>query len=130
MATMDSAGLVGAEFLERFTVVFDNPGKRILLTPNRSYHDAAEYDESGLKIRAEAPDFHGFIVTRIVPESPAVEAGIEPGDVIESIDNRSSQEMSLTEVRSILRRPKARRTIGFLRGSSHLQVVRQLRPLL
>lgn len=130
MASKDYAGLVGAEFLERFTVVFDNPGKRILLTPNRSYQDAAEYDESGLKIHAEAPDFHRFIVTRIVPQSPAVEAGIEPGDVIESIDDRSSQEMTLTEVRSILRRPNVRRTIGLLRGSSHLQVVLQLRPLL
>jgi hypothetical protein len=130
MAATDYAGLVGAEFLERFTVVFDNPGKRILLTPNRSYHDAAEYDESGLKIHAEAPDFHRFIVTRIVPQSPAVEAGIEPGDVIESIDNRSSQELTLTQVRSILRRPKAQCTIGLLRGSTHRQVVLQLRPLL
>jgi len=44
MASKDYAGLIGAEFLERFTVVFDSPGKRILLTPNRSYGDAAEYD--------------------------------------------------------------------------------------
>jgi hypothetical protein len=130
MASKDYAGLVGAEFLERFTVVFDNPGKRILLTPNRSYQDAAEYDESGLKIHAEAPDFHRFIVTRIVPQSPAAEAGIVPGDIIESIDNRPSQEMTLTEVRSILRRPKARCTVGLLRGSTHVQVVLQLRPLL
>jgi PDZ domain-containing protein/aspartyl protease len=130
MASKDYAGLVGAEFLKRFTVVFNNPGKQILLTPNQSYRDAAEYDESGLKIRAEAPNFHRFIVTRIVPQSPAVEAGIEPDDVIESIDHRSSQEMTLTEVRSMLRRPNARCTIGVLRGSSHLQVVLQLRPLL
>jgi Aspartyl protease len=87
MAATDYAGLVGAEFLERFTVVFDNPSKRIWLTPNRNYGEPAEYDESGLRIRAEGSGFHRFVVGRIVAQSPAIDAGIEPGDIIESIDN-------------------------------------------
>jgi hypothetical protein len=70
----------------------------------------------------------GSAVTRGVG-SDASQDGIVR-DVVESIDNRSSQEMTLTEVRSILRRPNARRTIELLRGSSHLRVVLQLRPLL
>jgi membrane-associated protease RseP (regulator of RpoE activity) len=130
MATRDYAGLIGTEFLKRFTVVFDSPGKRILLTPNRSYGDAAEYDESGLRIRAQAPDFHKFVVTKIVPNSPAQQAGLKPGDIIESIDNRRAAELTLTQVRAILCRPKARYTIDILRGSSRLKIPIQLQPLI
>jgi PDZ domain-containing protein/aspartyl protease len=130
MAAKDYAGLIGTEFLERFTVVFDNPGKRILLTPNGSFGKPAEYDESGLRIRAADAGFHKFVVTRIVPGSPATEVGIEPGDVLDSIDNRAAEAMTLTEIRSMLRRSSARYSIGILRGSRHIRVALQLRPLL
>jgi Aspartyl protease/PDZ domain len=130
MAATDYAGLVGAEFLERFTVVFDNPGKRIWLTPNRNYGEPAEYDESGLRIRAEGSGFHRFVVGRIVPQSPAIDAGIEPGDMIESIDNSSAEKMTLTEIRSMLCRSSAHYSLGILRGSRHLRVALRLRPLI
>jgi len=130
MASKDYAGLIGAEFLQRFTVVFDSPGKRILLTPNSSYKDAAEYDQSGLRIRADGPTFHHFVVTRVVPQSPAVEAGIEAGDVIESIDSLPAERLTLTEMRSMLRRPQARYAIGILHGTQHLRIAIILRPLI
>jgi C-terminal processing protease CtpA/Prc len=130
MASKDYAGLIGAEFLERFTVVFDSPGQRILLTPNRSYGDPAEYDQSGLRIRADGPKYHHFVVTRMVPQSAAVEAGIEAGDVIESIDNLAAQDLTLTEIRGMLRRPKARYTIGIVRGSKRLRIAIRLLPLI
>ena len=130
MASKDYAGLIGAEFLERFTVVFDNPGKRISLTPNGNYAKPAEYDESGLRIQAEGSAFHKFVVRRIVPHSPAAEAGVEPGDIIESIDNSSAQTMTLTELRSMLSRPSAVYSLGTLRGSRHLRATLRLRPLI
>src|SRR5580700_484862 len=130
MAAQDYAGLIGTAFLERFVVVFDSPGKRILLTPNRSYEHKAEYDESGLRIRADGPAFHRFVVTRIVPESPAKEAGIEPGDIIASIDNHPAQELTLTEMRSMFRQPDAHYTIGVIRGDRQLRVAIRLRPLI
>jgi hypothetical protein len=55
MAAKDHAGLIGAEFRERFTVVFDNPGKHPWLTPNRNYGGPAEYDASGLRHCRERP---------------------------------------------------------------------------
>jgi hypothetical protein len=130
MAVKDQAGLIGAEFLERFTVVFDNPGKRLWLTPNSSYSEPPEYDESGLRMRADGAGFHKFAVTRIVPLSPAAEAGIEAGDVIESIGNSSAQELNLTELRRMLCRPGARYSIGVVRSNRRLRVELRLRPLL
>ncbi len=130
MAAKDHAGLIGAEFLERFTVAFDNPGKRLWLTPNRNYGRPAAYDASGLRILAEGPGFHKFVVRRIVPESPAAEAGLQPGDIMESIDNSSTEGMTLTEIRSTLCESKATYSIGVVRGNRHLRVALRLHPLL
>ncbi|HXN98072.1 MAG TPA: aspartyl protease family protein [Candidatus Acidoferrales bacterium] len=130
MAAKDHAGLVGAEFLERFTVVFDNRSKRLLLTPNRSFANPANYDRSGLRIHAEGAAFRKFVVGRILPRSPAAEAGVEPGDVIESIDNHSTEEMTLTEVRNMFCQPKETLALNVLRGNKNLQVVLRLRPLI
>jgi Aspartyl protease/PDZ domain len=130
MASKHYAGLIGAEFLERFTIAFDNPSKRVWLTPNRNYAEPAEYDESGLRIRAAGPGFHKFVVGRVLAGSPAADAGIEPGDIIESIDNSSADKIALTEIRSMLCRSKARYSIGILRGSRHVRIALRLRPLL
>ena len=130
MAVKDYAGLIGAGFLERFTVVFDNAAKRILLTPNGHYREAAEDDESGLRIRADARDFHRFVVNRIVPGSPAADAGIAAGDVIASIGDRQASELTLTELRHLLSRPRAVYSVGILRGAAHLRLTLKLHPLL
>jgi hypothetical protein len=129
MASKEYAGLIGAEFLQRFTVVFDDAGKRILLTANRSYEKPAEYDQSGLRIAADGNGFHRFTVTRIVPQSPASEIGLQAGDVLESIDGHFATSMTLSEVRTLLRR-NARCALGILRGTKRFDVVLQLRPLL
>ncbi len=130
MAAKDYPGLIGSQFWERFTVTFDDPGKRVWLTPNRKYGELTEYDESGLRIRAEGPGFHKFVVVRVLPQSPAAESGIVRGDIIESIDNSPAERMTLTEIRSMFCRPKARYSLSILRGSRHLKVVLSLRPLL
>ncbi len=130
MASKEYPGLIGAEFLERLTVVFDNPGKRLFLTPNQRYRDIPEYDQSGLRLRAEGADFRTFFVTRILPRSPAAEAEIQPGDILESIDNRPAGQFTLTEIRSMLCRPIASYAIDIQRGSSHIRVTLKLRPQL
>jgi PDZ domain/Aspartyl protease len=130
MAAKDHAGLIGAQFLERFTVVFDNRSKRLWLTPNHSYGDPAKYDQSGLRIRAEGPDFRKFVVRRIVPQSPAAEAGIEPGDIIESIDDHPAEEMTLTGLRDMLCQSKESLAVNIMRGNKKLRIALRLRPLI
>ena len=107
-----------------------SPGKRILLTPNRDYEKPAVYDQSGLRIRAEGPGFHRFVVRRILLQSPAAASGIESGDIIESVDNHSAEELTLTELRRMLCRPNGRYTISIKRENSDRRVTLQLRPLL
>jgi len=130
IAAKDHAGLIGAEFLRRFTVIFDNPGKRLWLVPNRRYGEPAEYDQSGLRLQADGSGFHRFVVKRIVPQSPAAEAGIKVGDIIESIDGRPAQELTLTMVRDMFRTPSAQCTLELLRGKSQVRLTMRSRSLL
>lgn len=130
MAANDYAGSIDAEFLERFTVVFDSPSMRILLTPNRSYTNSNAYDASGMRIHADGPDFHEFIVGRILPDSPAGAAGIEIGDIIESVGYHAAGDIALTQLRDLLKQPNASHTLGVLHGSTYKKVSLGLRPLL
>jgi hypothetical protein len=129
MAAKDYAGSIGAELLERFTVVFDGPHKRILLTPNRSYRNPAAYDRSGLRIHAEGPAFHEFVVGRILPCSPAARAGIQSGDILESVGYHAAGDITLTQLRGLLKQD-ASYTLGVLRGTDYVSVKLRLRPLL
>jgi C-terminal processing protease CtpA/Prc len=65
-----------------------------------------------------------------VPQSPASDAGIEPGDIIESIDDHSTEEITLTELRDMLCQSKESVSIGIMRGNSRLRVALHLRPLI
>ena len=83
MAAKDYAGLIGTEFLERFTVVFDSPGKRILLNAESRLRTRLQCTtQSGLRIQRQDPGFHRFVVRRILLQSPAAASGIESGDII------------------------------------------------
>jgi PDZ domain/Aspartyl protease len=130
MAAKDHAGLIGAEFLRRFTVIFDNAGKRICLAPNPNYGKTAEYDQSGLRLRAEGKGFHRIVVERVIPKSPSAEAGVEVGDVIESIGGRRVEKMTLTEVRETFRAPDVHCVLELLRGNGRIRVTMRLRPLI
>lgn len=82
------------------------------LDPFSSYLTPEEY-KAYLERRAEkasigavASKRFGFVgLVAVLPNSPAQKAGLEPGDVFESIDGRTTREMSLAEVNSRLEGP-------------------------
>ncbi|MBZ5627565.1 MAG: PDZ domain-containing protein [Acidobacteriia bacterium] len=80
------------------------------LDPNSSYLTPAEYK----KYRSRKGDARGQIgaaiskrfgyaaVISVIPGGPADKAGIESGDIFEAIEGRTTREMSLVEVQSLL----------------------------
>ena len=80
------------------------------LDPNSSYLTAAEYKQ----YRAHKVDGKGQIgatiskrfgyaaVISVIPGGPADKAGIENSDIFEAIEGRSTREMSLAEIQSLL----------------------------
>jgi len=80
------------------------------LDANSSYLTPAEYklykdhksDGKG-SIGAAISKRYGYAaVISTIPEGPADKAGVEPGDIIEAIEGKSTREMSLAEIHTLL----------------------------
>jgi carboxyl-terminal processing protease len=80
------------------------------LDANSSYLSPAEY-KSYKEHKTAARGDTGAVVSKrfgyatvisVIPESPADKAGIEDGDIFEAIENKSTREMSLAEIRELL----------------------------
>ena len=80
------------------------------LDANSSYLNPTEYkqfkdhkSEGKAAIGAAISKRFGYgAVISVTPNGPAAKAGVESGDIIEAIDGRSTREMSLAELRSLL----------------------------
>ena len=79
------------------------------LDPYSSYLTAEEYRDYQRRSKGEATvgavvtKRFGFVsIVATLPNSPAQKAGLQSGDIIESLDGRTTREMSLAEVTSRL----------------------------
>jgi PDZ domain-containing protein len=104
-ATADKkiAGAIGANFLRRFTVIFDFPHQRVILEPNLQFNHSVDEDMSGLSLLAKGSNLRTFEVVRVQPGTPAADAGIQSGDVIAAIDDEAAADLTLSAVRDLFR---------------------------
>jgi carboxyl-terminal processing protease len=72
-----------------------------------------------------------IVVDEVRPGSPAQSAGIRAGDALLSLDGRSTTELSLAEVRRVLR-SQDRRAVRLVlaRGGTTKDVALELRPII
>ncbi len=82
-ADPDSAGNIGMGVLRRFILTLDYGGKRAQFLRSPAYGASFSTNRSGLGI-----DFEGgrATVLAVIPESPAAESKIQPGDVLLLLD--------------------------------------------
>ena len=99
-----TAGNIGGGILRRFKVIFDYPRDRLILEPNERLGEPFEYDMSGLGLRAVPPEYRKVQVGLVLPNSPAADLGIAPGDEIETLDGRPPGELGLDAIRKMFRR--------------------------
>jgi len=118
-------GNVGSRLLRRFRVIFDYVHQEMILEPNNLFSFPEEFDMSGLAFVAESG---GFRVEHVLPNSPAAEAGILPGDLIEGVNDRPTVGMGIAELRALFRRGDSEYNLTFRRGGesnkSHLKLRR------
>jgi len=130
LARSDIDGLLGAEILRRFRVIFDFPHRRMILEPASPLKDPFEYDMSGLEIRAVSPELKAFTVRRVHEGSPAAGAGAQVGDRITVINGRPVQQFTLPEIRETLRVPGREIRLSIMRGQEQKELVFVLRRLI
>ncbi len=124
------AGNIGAAILRRFKVVFDYSRSRVILEPNERFADPYVYDMSGLQLVTEGPDFALARIHRVLPDSPAAEAGLKTADEILTVDGRAVSELKLAGIREMLRLPDQQYQLQIRRGREIVPVSLKTRPLI
>ncbi len=85
LANAQIAGILGSGVLKRFHVIFDWPHRRMLLVPGPDVTMRSPANCSGLSLRVSLPDYHRLLVNGVIAGSPAAQADILAGDVIEAV---------------------------------------------
>ena len=87
------------------------------------------WDASGLLSLRLVPQSGKILINSVLQGSPASEAGLREGDLIQSIDGLSSEHFTLHQVQSIFLRVGAEHHLTVQRGKQILQVDIRLRNL-
>jgi hypothetical protein len=110
-ASSENDGNIGAAVWDKFKVILDYGRQEVVLEPNDNFGKPIEYNRSGLLLATNADDFQTVRVERVADNSPASEADIRAGDLLVSIDGRSTNGFSLSQLRSRLQDAKECRLI-------------------
>lgn len=102
LASQDIGALIGGKILQRFTVTFDFPHRRMLLEPNSHFSDAFRDNETGLSLLAKGADFRTFEVDQVEHNSPAEAAGLRKGDVLTAVDGHAARALDLRQIDQLL----------------------------
>ncbi|MGB7923142.1 MAG: aspartyl protease family protein [Pyrinomonadaceae bacterium] len=126
----DSAGRIGNRILRRFKVILDYSRKQMILEQGADSAQTYEYDMSGMFLLAEGQDFKLFRVHKLVPNSPAAEAGLRAGDIITNVDNQPAADLTLERVRQIFTQEGQTPLVSIKRGQETLHLRLRLRRLI
>jgi hypothetical protein len=122
-----TTGNMGGRFLERCIVTFDYANKKIWFAKNAKFDQPFEADMSGAALTRSTK---GFEVRAVAPDSPASEAGVAVGDIVNAIDDQALLTLDPFQVRQMLQREGAQVTFDVTRGTEKKQLKLTLRRLI
>ncbi len=118
-------GNIGCELLRRFKVTFNYADRYMILKPvKRRLKETFEHDMSGMEVRAKGEDFRQYYIDKVVEDSPAWEAGLQEGDEVLFINNRSSNDLIISEIYKILQKGEGKEISLLVRRNGSIQFVK------
>jgi hypothetical protein len=127
----DRNGIIGNGVLSRFDVTIDYPGQKMYLLPNKSYKQEFKFDKSGLIVIASDLRLSKFIVHSVLPNTPAYQAGLLPGDEIRRLNFASTGILSLERINQIFRKDEGKKIkLVVKRGKQRLKFTFRLKKFI
>jgi len=96
----NAPSILGLKFLRRHIVTIDFANRTLFLKPSSLFTELEIADMSGLHIVRQNLD---TVIYAVDPGSPAAQAKLAAGDVIESINGKAAATLTLREVRRALK---------------------------
>lgn len=88
-------GIIGNTLLRRFNLIIDYVQREVYLRPTRKWKKPVKYDRSGLQVAAGGRGLRTFLITDVLPGSPADEAGLKIGDRIKKLNGNPASILTL-----------------------------------
>jgi len=130
LADTSIAGIIGADFLSRFTVVLDYRRSQIFLEKNAGFDSPSEFDMCGIRFAMEGEHFDLFKVFLVYEGTPADFAGIAAGDVVTTIDGRAAGSFTREDLREYLQREGEAVRFTIKRGAETKDVTIRLKRMI
>ena len=121
-------GIIGADILTRFTVIFDATRKRMILEKNAAFEAPMEFDMSGLVLAGDG-EGNRLRVMYLVPDSPAAKAGIQLSDLVLTVDGKKVTASDRDHVRELMRHDGEQRTLELKRGDETVKATFTLKRM-
>jgi hypothetical protein len=114
---------IGNDLLRRFKVYLNYPQQYIALVSNNSYYEPFQYNRSGLEVLAPYAGLPIYEVSWVRIDSPADKAGVMPGDLIQSVNNKKTVYFKIDEIVGMINPGKAKRVrLKVLRNGIEMQL--------
>lgn len=98
----DRNGSIGGEVLRRFKVIFHYKNEVLLVRKNSDFGEPFDYNVSGISVQTPLADLPLYMVSEVREASAAEQAGVEGGDVIQRINGKKAESLSLNDVLNYL----------------------------
>jgi hypothetical protein len=118
-------GLLGAGFFRRFTAAFDLSRGQLHLMPTSASGNPQVFDASGVGFRRNVGD-GTYAVDMVLRATPAAAAGLQEGDVLESIDGIAAKKLDPIEIAQRLSRAGQPCELSLQRGGDVRRVTLHL----
>jgi len=118
---IERQGNIGCEFLRRFKVTFNYRDQYIVLKPiNRRMKEPFEHNMSGIELMAKGENYHEYTIDKVSEHSPAEEAGLLQGDRLMFINNKSSRDITISEIYKLFQKGEGKKIDLILKRGENL----------
>jgi hypothetical protein len=125
-----SDGTIGVPVFRRTRMIVDLPHDRVILEPLGRFDLPDSVDASGITFTLEDAPVRALRVAYVVAGSAASKAGIQVGDELLRVDDRSADGLMPFDAKDLLRSAGQKRRLGIRRGTRSFDVSITLAPVI